>query len=177
MAARRPVRPLAAMPGPRARRVGDRDPGVRAAKAWAKLAAMGPSLYAALAYAVLAVHVAVIAFNVCGLVVVPLGAWRGWRWVRILWWRALHLALLAVVGRTCFLTLWQAALEQDAGAAASRQPLIARWIDSVIFWNLPIWFFAALYVAVLTYAVALWRWVPPMRHTSPLRSYGRRGLG
>jgi len=130
---------------------------------------MSPPLLAALALAVLAVHGAVIAFNVGGLIVIPLGAWRGWRWVRTRWLRALHLALLVVValqallGRACFLTLWQAALEQSAGQAASREPLIARWVDSVIFWNLPIWFFAALYVAVLIYALALWRWVPPAR--------------
>ncbi len=130
---------------------------------------MSPALLAALALTVLAAHVAIIAFNVFGLLVIPLGAWRGWRWVRILWWRALHLALLVVValqallGRACFLTLWQAALEQSAGQPASREPLIARWVDSVIFWNLPIGFFAALYVAVLIYALALWRWVPPAR--------------
>ncbi|HYL33077.1 MAG TPA: DUF2784 domain-containing protein [Stellaceae bacterium] len=130
---------------------------------------MTPSVLTALALAVLAIHVAVIAFNVFGLIVVPLGAWRGWAFVRGFWWRAVHLALLFVValqalfGRACFLTLWQAALEQDAGAPASRQPLIERWIDSVIFWNLPIWFFAALYGAVLIYALALWRWVPPER--------------
>jgi uncharacterized protein DUF2784 len=120
----------------------------------------------ALALAVLAVHVAVIAFNLFGLVAVPLGAWRGWRFVRIYWWRALHLALLGVValqalfGRACFLTLWQAALEGQGGAP---QPLLARWAEAVIFWNLPIWVFAALYVAVWLYALALWRLVPPVR--------------
>jgi len=130
---------------------------------------MSPGLLATLALAVLAVHVAVIAFNVFGLVAIPLGGWLGWRFVRIFWWRALHLALLAVValqalfGRACFLTLWQAALEQNAGGPAPTEPLIARWIDSVIFWNLPIAFFAALYVAVLLYALALWRLVPPKR--------------
>ena len=130
---------------------------------------MPPSLLQALALAVLALHLGVIAFNVGGLIIVPLGAWRGWTFVRVSWWRALHLVLLfvvalqALVGRACFLTLWQAALEQNAGETASREPLIARWVDSVIFWNLPIEFFAALYVAVLIYALALWRWVPPAR--------------
>ncbi len=133
---------------------------------------MNPDLFADLALAALAAHFAVIAFNVFGLVVVPIGGALGWRFVRIFWWRALHLALLGVValqalfGRACFLTLWQAALETDAGAPASRQPLIARWIESLIFWNLPIGFFAALYVAVLVYAVALWRLVPPERRAA-----------
>jgi len=119
-----------------------------------------------LALAVLALHVAVIAFNVFGLVAVPLGAWRGWRFVRVFWWRALHLVLLAAValqalfGRACFLTLWQAALE---GNGEAPKPLIARGVEAVIFWNLPLWVFAAFYVAVWIYALALWRLVPPVR--------------
>jgi len=118
---------------------------------------MTADLLAALALAVLAVHVAVIAFNVFGLIAIPLGSLFDWRFVRVFWWRALHLALLAVLvlqalfGRPCFLTLWQAALEQDA--LASREPLIPRFVESVIFWPLPIWFFAALYVAVGIYAL------------------------
>ena len=66
--------------------------------------------YSLLARLVLAAHVAIILFNVVGLVVIPLGAWRGWRFVRIFWWRALHLAILAIVAvqallaRDCFLT-------------------------------------------------------------------------
>ncbi|MGC2523742.1 MAG: DUF2784 family protein, partial [Stellaceae bacterium] len=74
-----------------------------------------------LADLVLAVHLAVILFNVLGLVAVPLGAVCGWRFVRVRWWRLLHVLLLAAVaaqallGRACILTLWQAAL---AGGAA-----------------------------------------------------------
>jgi Protein of Unknown function (DUF2784) len=119
----------------------------------------------ALALAVLAVHLAVIAFNLFGLVAVPLGAWRGWGFVRVFWWRALHLACLAAValqalfGRACFLTLWEAALE---GTSAPR-PLIVRWVEVLIFWPLPIWVFAALYTAAWLYALALWRLVPPRR--------------
>ncbi len=44
---------------------------------------------------VLAAHLAIIAFNIAGLVLIPLGAALGWRWVRVMWWRLLHLASLA----------------------------------------------------------------------------------
>ena len=53
----------------------------------------------------------------------PLGAWRRWTFVRGFWWRALHLASLvavaaqALIGRACFLTLWQADLEGGGKAA------------------------------------------------------------
>ena len=130
---------------------------------------MSPPLLATLAGLVLAFHVAVVLFNLFGLIVVPLGAWRGWSFVRIFWWRALHLAFLAIVAlqalfqRACFLTLWQAYLAERAGEAASTEPLIQRLVERLIFWPLPVWVFALLYIAVWIYALALWRLVPPRR--------------
>ena len=47
--------------------------------------------------AVLAVHVAIILFNMFGLVAVPVGAIRDWRFVHIRWWRVLHVLSLAAV--------------------------------------------------------------------------------
>ena len=114
---------------------------------------------------VLALHLVVIGFNLFGLVAVPLGAWRGWGFVRIGWWRWLHVLALIVVagqalaGRACFLTLWQ---DRLAGRS-SGEPLIAGAIDRLIYWPLPLWVFAVLYVLVLAYAVALLWLVPPER--------------
>ena len=56
---------------------------------------MSRQLLTAAAAAILWAHVAVIAFNVFGLIVIPLGTSRGWRFVRVIWWRALHLGALA----------------------------------------------------------------------------------
>ena len=112
---------------------------------------------------VLAVHLVVIAFNIAGLIVVPLGAWRGWPWVRIRWWRLLHLVSLAVVagqaalGRACFLTDWQ----DELSGVGRQAPLIERWINGLIYWPLPIWVFSAAYLAVFAYVLALWWWVRP----------------
>lgn len=114
---------------------------------------------------VLAAHVAVIAFNIAGLALIPLGVWRGWRWVRVRWLRALHLASLTVValqamaGRACFLTDWQDALT----GAGAHDPLIMRWVNRLVYWPLPAWVFAAAYLAVFAYVLALWRWAPPAR--------------
>ncbi len=130
---------------------------------------MNPKLLVGLADAVLWFHVIVVLFNVFGLVVVPIGAWRGWGFVRVFWWRALHLAMLAVVaiqavfGRACFLTLWQSDLVQQAGKAGSNAPLLQRWVTQLIFWPVPLWFFVILYLAVWAYALALWWLVPPRR--------------
>src|SRR5690606_32496722 len=103
-----------------------------------------------------------------------LGAWRGWRFVRARGWRLLHLASLAVValqavlGRACFLTIWQ----DEAGGGVERPPLIARTINSLIYWPLPLWVFTAAYMAVFAYVLALWFLVPPRPSRRP--SSGRR---
>ncbi|MES3029827.1 MAG: DUF2784 domain-containing protein [Pseudomonadota bacterium] len=123
---------------------------------------------------VLAAHLAVIAFNLFGLVAIPLGAWRGWSFVRLRWWRLLHLASLAIValqalvGRACFLTIWQ----DELSGGASGEPLIMRIVNDLIYWPLPIWAFTAAYVAVFAYVLALWRFVPPGPSRRP--SSGRR---
>ena len=116
-----------------------------------------------LAAMVLAAHVAIILFNLFGLVAVPIGALCGWRFVQVRWWRLLHLASLAVValqaslGRACILTLWQARLE----GAKPPAPLIMRWVEGLIYWPLPLWVFSALYVLVFGYALLLFWLVPP----------------
>ncbi len=112
---------------------------------------------------VLATHLAVIAFNIAGLVVIPLGAALGWRWVRVMWWRVLHLASLAatalqaLLGRACILTEWQDGLT----GGGAHDPLVMRWVNSMIYWPLPMWVFTAAYVAVFAYVVALWWFVRP----------------
>ena len=125
-----------------------------------------------LAEAILAGHVAIILFNVFGLIVVPLGVICGWPFVRVRWWRMLHLVLLgavalqAVFGRACILTLWQGAV---ATGAASPTPLIMGWVNRMIYWPLPIWVFAALYLLVFGYALALLWLVPPGHHPTTIR--------
>lgn len=127
------------------------------------------------------IHVAIIAFNVFGLIVIPLGAWAGWRFIRVLWWRALHLlallvvALQAVLGRACFLTLWESDLAARAGETNSTVPLIQGWITKLVFWPFPIWVFAALYIAIALYTIALWLLAPPRwPWASPLSDATRR---
>jgi hypothetical protein len=100
---------------------------------------MNRQLLTGAATAIFWAHVGVIAFNVSGLIAIPLGAWRAWRFVRVFWWRALHLgalalvALQAVLGPACFLTIWESDLLTGAGEAASNEPMIQKWISRIIF--------------------------------------------
>ena len=129
---------------------------------------LSPGLAATL---ILLVHLAIVAFNVFGLVAIPFGKWAGWEFVRGFWWRFAHVltlaavALQAVLGRACFLTIWENALRATA-EADEPPPMIATWINGVLYWPLPLWVFAAGYVCVLLYALLLWRWVPPRVRTT-----------
>jgi len=122
-----------------------------------------------IAQVILYLHFAIILFNVLGLVVIPLGAWAGWRIVRVGWLRLLHLGIMAVVagqalaGRACFLTIWE---DQLTGDRTPPEPLVAHWVDRLIYWNIPIWGFAIFYSALFLYLVALTALVP----------FGRRQL-
>ena len=121
------------------------------------------------AAAILPLNAAIIAFNVTGLLVIPLGAWLGWRIVRIAWLRLLHLFLLAVVtaqalaGQACILTIWQ----NDFSAGGQRAtPLIMRWVDGLIYWNLPFWVFTVIYCGVFLYVLLLTVLVPFWRRSA-----------
>jgi hypothetical protein len=126
-----------------------------------------PTFYALAADAVLMLHAVVVAFNVAALVLIPLGACRGWAFVRRRWLRVVHLVLMGTVaaqaylGRACFLTYWEADLAESAGETASTVPLIQRWLTELMYWDVPPWVFVAMYSAALIYSVALWRLVPP----------------
>ena len=119
------------------------------------------------AEAIFWLHAAVIAFNLFGLVVIPIGLWRAWPFVRVFWWRALHLVALLVVAlqallqRACFLTIWEDDLAARAGETPNQVPLIQGWVSKLVYWRLPLWVFAALYVGIFLYTVLLWYFVPP----------------
>jgi hypothetical protein len=123
----------------------------------------------ALAAAILYFHVGVVAFNLFWMGAIPLGAWLGWTFVRNIWWRSAHLASLAVVaaqaalGRLCFLTIWQNALDAQSGVRLGEGSVLERLAIDAIYWSLPAYAFVMLYVAALLYTGALWFLVPPRR--------------
>lgn len=129
---------------------------------------LDPAMLHLAALAVLYFHFTVVVFNVFWLVAVPLGAWLGWEFVRSFGWRIVHLATMVIVagqaaaGRLCFLTIFQNDL-QSASGGATPPSLLTRLVFNAIYWPLPDWVFAPLYVLALAFTAFLWFAVPPHR--------------
>lgn len=118
-----------------------------------------------LADVVLIVHFAFVAFVVGGLALTWAGAAAGWSWVRNFWFRVAHLAAIAFValealaGIWCPLTVWEAALR---GAHAEKS-FIAKWVHRLLFYDFPEWVFTILHVGFALLVAATWVFVRPRK--------------
>lgn len=118
-----------------------------------------------LAAAIVVIHLAVVLFIGAGLPLIYLGRALRWRWVREWRWRVLHLAAIAFVaaeslaGIICPLTLWEDAVRGEASQAG----FIERWVDQILFYDLPPWIFTVAYTAFAAAVVLTWFIVPPQK--------------
>jgi hypothetical protein len=122
---------------------------------------------AALADAILLLHVAVVLFVVGGQALFLLGGWRRWHWVRGRGLRLAHLALAAFIalqawlGQLCPLTLWEQALRRAAGQAGYGESFIEHWLARLLYVQAPWWAFVVAYSGFALLVLLTWRWVPP----------------
>lgn len=133
---------------------------------------LSPPLAAALADAILVLHVGIVAFVVLGTCAIVLGAARGWRWVRGFAWRFAHvllmgfIALQAWLGALCPLTVWEQALRRAAGQPVYAESFVAHWLSRLIFYRAPSWAFVIAYTAFAALVLVLWWRVRPRRNTA-----------
>ena len=118
---------------------------------------------------ILFVHFGIACYIVSGLGLTWLGVAVGWSWVRNVWFRLTHLAAIvcvaleALAGIACPLTIWEDALRQSVGEQAG---FIARWVRRLLFYELPEWVFTLAYVATALATVITWWLAPPRRARS-----------
>ena len=123
--------------------------------------------YGLAADAVVALHVAYVVFVVLGQAAILVGAARGWRWVRKPWFRLAHLTAIAVValeavwGIDCPLTVWEGNLRELAGEEAAQGTFIGRCLDALIFVNVPVAVLNAIHMGFALLVLATLVWVPP----------------
>jgi polyferredoxin len=127
--------------------------------------------FQALADAVLVVHFALVVFIVGGLAFIVAGGVRHWPLAANFWFRAAHLAAIAVVavqawlGEACPLTTLESWLRAQAGAPGYEKSFIEHWLQRIVFYEAPIWVFALAYTLfALAVAWAWWRYPPRCSH-------------
>jgi hypothetical protein len=125
--------------------------------------------YSFLADAIVVVHLAYVSFIVVGLVLILLGAALRWSWIRNAWFRWSHLvaivivALEALAGIACPLTVWEDELRRLAGQDAKAGTFIERWVHPIMFFELPPQVFTTIYVLFALLVLATLWLVPPGR--------------
>jgi hypothetical protein len=130
----------------------------------------------ALADLVLVMHAAFVAFVVIGLVLIWVGRFRGWAFVRNVWFRAAHLAAMGVVaaeslaGLVCPLTTWENRLRLLAGGQQRYAgSFIQHWLYPLIFFDLGEHVFTVAYLSFFL-AVVLSFWLIPPRWPRRIRA-------
>jgi len=122
-----------------------------------------------LADIVVVLHLAYAAFVVAGYVVIPLGGWLGWNWVRRPILRIAHLIAIAFVafesaiGMVCPLTSLESNLRLAAGTGIEEGSFIARLAARILFYHFPEWVFGLAYALLTRTALFLLWLVPPRR--------------
>lgn len=116
-----------------------------------------------LADAVLVLHVLFVAFVVGGLGFIWIGAWHGWNAIGNRRFRIIHFGAIALVaaealiGVTCPLTAWEDRLR---GQAADSW-FVARWLQRVLYYDLPEWVFLTAYLLFAAAVAITYILIPP----------------
>ena len=125
------------------------------------------NLYRLLADAVVAIHIVFVGGVVVGMVLILVGIARRWQWVRNFWFRTVHFLMIAVVaaesllGIVCPLTTWESQLREAAGDEAEAGSFVGRWLDWLLFYNVPEWWLTIAYCLFGAAVLAALIWAPP----------------
>ena len=125
--------------------------------------------YQLAADAILITHFLYVCFVVVGLLLIFIGYWCGWRWVRNFRFRVAHLLAIGIVvlqswlGMICPLTTWEMNLRERAGEQVYSGSFIAHWIENLLYYRAPEWVFMLLYTAFGALVLASWCWIRPRR--------------
>ena len=143
---------------------------------------MGQWAYHVLADLVLIIHTACVAFVICGFVAIVVGGFCGWQWVRRVWFRFTHLALIvfiagqALLGQLCPLTKLENWLRRLGGEREYPGAFIGYWLDRLLFFDTPVWVFAIIYTLFAVAVAGTLRFVPVQWGSRRPVGTSRKGL-
>lgn len=124
-------------------------------------------MQALLADVIVAVHLAYVLFVIVAELLIVLGGFLKWGWVRNPWFRLVHLAMILVVvveallQFECPLTTWERQLRQAAGQAYGDMSFVGGLLHDILFVDASQQVLTTCYVAFGALVVASWVCVTP----------------
>ena len=115
------------------------------------------------------IHLGYVVFVILGFILIVLGIIFKWKWIRNLWFRIAHLlaivgvALEALMGINCPLTILEFKLRYASCLSGKKVSFIGNIIDSILFYNAPVWLFTIIYAAFAIAVVITFIIAPPTR--------------
>lgn len=126
------------------------------------------NIYTFFADALLLLHTLVVLFIIGAFVVIWIGYFKKWHFVRNFWFRVVHMALMGYVavqtlsGFNCPLTVWENQLRVKGGVAPQyTETFIGHWLGKLLFYEVSLGVFAVIYTAFFAFVVLTWFRVKP----------------
>jgi len=132
-------------------------------------------VYQIMADGVLLLHVLFVVFVLTGQLLIVLGAYRGWSWIRNWWFRIFHLGSIAIVvtqswvSLICPLTTLEMRLRVRAGQEQYEGSFIQFWLERLLYYEAPAWVFIATYTVFGLFVVITWFCFPPQKTSGIIR--------
>ena len=115
-------------------------------------------------------HLAYASFVTVGFILIIVGGILRWRWVRNPVFRWIHLACIAIValealvGLICPLTVLENYLLISSGQTGYERTFIGQLVYDLLYYDLPTWVFTTTYVSLAALTALALVLLPPVRH-------------
>jgi hypothetical protein len=125
--------------------------------------------YQFLADLILLLHVLFVVFVVVALLLIVVGGFRQWLWIRKRWFRIVHLVAILVVivqswaGLLCPLTTLEMWLRGQAGSVQYDGSFIQYWLERFLYYEAPGWVFVVAYTGFGLLVILTWVGFPPQK--------------
>jgi len=115
------------------------------------------------------IHLGYVVFVILGFILILAGIFLKWKWIRNLWFRIIHLgamvgvALEAILGINCPLTVLEFSLRHGVSPSDRRVSFVGELIDSILYYDAPAWLFTIIYVGFALLVAITFVMAPPSR--------------
>ncbi|WP_372882872.1 DUF2784 domain-containing protein [Psychromonas sp.] len=123
--------------------------------------------YQYIADTILFIHFSFVVFVILALILIVIGGYLKWVWIRNWWFRLTHLAGICFVvvqswlGLICPLTTFEMWLREQINEAQYSGSFIQYWLQRILYYQAPDWVFTFIYTTFGLLVIVSWIQFPP----------------